>query len=264
MPLKRFPLKSSLFLLLLFVFSIELLAQSKKVFAPGERLKYQVHYGFIRGGEAVLSVRAANYEGKQVNHLYLNGKTIGLANTLYNVNDTYQSFTDTATNWPIKSIREIHENRYRHYSTQIFDHWSRSDSSICISSKTGKVVVVKGCQDILSSFYYLRTIMNGRKLKLDELLIVETYFTDEKFSLVVRFKGYEKIKTKFGMVECMRFMPVVITGRVFKSKDDMTIWFTNDKNFIPIRIKFDIFVGSVYCDLVEYTGLLHPFESLKK
>ncbi len=236
-------------------------AQHKKSFIPGEQLKYQIRYGFIHGGEAVLSVGEASHEGKALNHLYLNGKTIGLASSLYLVDDTYESFTDTETNWPYKSIRNIHENRYKHYSTQIFDHWSRSDSSICNSSKMKKViVVVKGCQDILSSFYYLRTLMVDRKLNLDERLIVDTYFTDEKFQLIVRFKGYEKVKTKFGTVECMKFMPEVLTGRVFKSKDDMTIWFSNDNNFIPIRIKFDIFVGAVYCDLIDYTGLLYPFK----
>ncbi len=54
---------------------------------------------------------------------------------------------------------------------------------------------------------------------------------------------------------CMKFMPVVITGRVFKTKDDMTIWFSNDANLVPIRVRFEIFVGSVYCDLIEYKGL---------
>jgi hypothetical protein len=53
----------------------------------------------------------------------------------------------------------------------------------------------------------------------------------------------------------MKFMPVVITGRVFKTKDDMTIWFSNDANLVPIRVRFEIFVGSVYCDLIEYKGL---------
>jgi len=252
----------SLLFILIFPFT-SLTAQQKKSFAPGERLKYEVHYGFIRGGEAILSIRESIYEGKSVNNLYLNGKTVGLASSLYLVDDTYQSFTDTETNWPYKSIRNIHENRYKHYSTQIFDHWSRKDSSICISSKAGKIVVVKGCQDILSSFYYLRTKMLDKKPSLDELFIVDTYFTDEKFKLIVRFKGYEKIKTKFGTVDCMKFMPVVITGRVFKSKDDMTIWFSNDNNFIPIKIKFDIFIGSVYCDLTEYSGLLYPFAPKK-
>ncbi len=233
-------------------------AQKKQAFKVGEMLKYQLHYGFIRGGEGILTIRESEYEGRIVNNLYLNAKTIGLASTLYLVDDTYQSFTDVETNWPYKSIRNIHENRYKHYSTQLFDHYSRPDSSICISSKTGKIVVVKGCQDILSSVYYLRSIMVDRKPQPNERFIVETYFTDEKFSLVVRFKGYEKIKTKFGTIECMKFMPEVITGRVFKSKDDMAVWFSNDNNFIPIRIKFDIFVGSVYCDLIDYKGLLYP------
>jgi hypothetical protein len=250
--------KSTLLATVLLICFSNLSAQQKKAFAPGERLKYQIHYGFIRGGEAVMAVVESEYEGKIVNNLYLNGKTVGIASSLYLVDDTYQSFTDTQTNWPLKSIRDIHENRYKHHSTQIFDHISRKDSSICNSSKTGKIVVVKGCQDILSSVYYLRSIMVDRKPMQNERFIIDTYFTDEKFSMVIRFKGYDKVDTKFGTIECMKFMPEVLTGRVFKSKDDMTIWFSNDNNFIPIKIKFDIFIGSVSCDLTDYKGLLYP------
>jgi len=263
MPLRSLIAKSLTISFILILFSVGMMAQQKKSFAPGEFLKYQIHYGFIRGGEAVLSVREGVYEGKTINQLYLNGITVGIASTLYDVNDTYQSFIDPQTGWPYKSIRDIHENRYKHYSTQVFDHWSRKDSSICNSSITGEVVVAKGCQDILSSVYYLRNILLSRKLKIDEMVIVDTYFTDEKFPLVVRFKGYEKIKTRFGEVECLKFMPMVITGRVFKSKDDMSIWFSNDNNYIPVRIKFDIYVGAVYCDLVEFRGLVHPFTPKK-
>lgn len=250
-------IKRSISAIILLVCFSNIYAQQKKSFKSGERLKYEIHYGFIRGGEAILSVRDAVMDGKTVNNLYLNGKTVGLASSLYLVNDTYQSFTDTQTNWPIKSIRDIHENRYKHYSTQAFDHSSRNDSSICNSSISGKVVVAKGCQDILSSVYYLRTLMLDKKPALNELFIVNTYFTDEKYPLVIRFKGYEKIRTEFGTIECMKFMPEVLTGRVFKSKDDMSIWFSNDNNFIPIRIKFDIYIGAVYCDIIEYSGLLY-------
>ncbi len=238
-------------------------AQHRKSFVAGERLKYKIYYGFINGGVAVLEVRKGEHKGRVAHHLYLNGKTQGIANTLYNVDDTYESFTDTATDWPYFSIRNIHENRYRHYSTQEWDHWSRSDSSIVVSSKTGRVVVVKGCQDILSSFYYFRHALLRNPPQKDKLTRVEVYFTDEKFPLILRYKGIEKVKTKFGVVECMKFMPVVQTGRVFQSKDDMTIWFSNDLNCIPIRVRFDIFVGAVYCDLVGYSGLCNPFRSLK-
>ena len=239
-------------------------AQVQKAFAHGEKLKYKIYYGFINAGEAVLEVRKGDYEGKEANHLYLNGRTTGLANTLYNVNDTYQSFTNPETDWPYYSIRDIHEGSYKHYSTQVFDHWSREDSSIVNSTITGEVVVVKGCQDILSSFYYLRNLVLKAPPQKDQLYVVDSYFTDEKYPLMVRFKGYETVKTKVGEIRCMKFMPVVLTGRVFKSKDDMTIWFSNDENFIPIRIRFEIFVGSVYCDLVSYSGLNNNFKSLKK
>jgi len=42
----------------------------------------------------------------------------------------------------------------------------------------------------------------------------------------------------------------------------MSIWFSKDKNFIPVRIRFDIYVGSVKVDLIEYKGIKHDFESL--
>lgn len=256
--------RAFLLLFVSFIFCSSALRAQQVAFKAGEKLKYEIYYGFISGGEAVLQVDSQTYKGKTALHLYLNGKTVGIANALYNVDDIYESFIDPETGWPLFSIRNIHENKYRHYSTQDWDHWSRKDSSIVVSSKTGKIVVSKGCQDILSSFYYLRRNMLGQEPELDKLYRIDTYFTDEKYPLIVRFKGRETIKTDIGKVRCLKFMPVVLTGRVFKSKDDMTIWFSDDNNFIPVRVKFEIFVGAVYCDLENYSNLANPFISLVK
>jgi hypothetical protein len=236
-------------------------ASAQKAFGPGEKLNYKIYYGLIHGGEAVLEVRKGDYKGKPANHIYMAGKTVGLANKFYYVEDIYESYTDPETDWPYFSIRNIHENRYRHYSTQVWDHWSRKDSSIVNSSKTGEVVVVKGCQDILSSFYYLRNILIKSDPVKDQLFIVDTYFTDEKFPLMVRFKGRETIKTSLGEFRCLKFMPVVEVGRVFKTQDDMTIWLSDDDNLVPVRVRFEIFVGAFYCDLYSFSGLKNPFSS---
>ena len=238
-------------------------AQQKKAFQVGEFLKYSISYGIIRGGEAVLEVREGKYDGKRVNHLYLQGRTVGLANKLYNVNDIYQSFTNPKNDLPYMAIRDINENRYTKYTVQTFDHYTRSDSTIVNSTDTGEVLAPKDANDILSAFYYLRNHLLWKPIKVGDTLAVETYFSDEVYTMRVRFLGYETIKTKAGRINCMKFAPIVITGRVFKSEDDMTVWFSNDKNFLPVRIKFDIFVGSVYCDLIEYKNLLHPFESFR-
>ncbi len=248
------------FLLLTPFFSI---AQQKMAFKTGEKLKYSVHYGIIRGGEAILEVREGKYDNKTVNHLYLQGRTVGLANKLYNVNDIYQSFTNLKTDLPYMSIRDINENRYSKYTVQTFDHLTRSDSTIVNSTDTGEVLAPPNSNDILSAFYYLRNRLLWKPIKVGDTLVVDTYFSDEVYSMKVRFIGYETIKTKLGKINCMKFLPVVITGRVFKNEDDMTVWFTNDKNFLPVRVKFDIFVGSVYCDLIDYKNLLHPFDSMR-
>lgn len=238
-------------------------AQQKLAYKQGEWLKYLIHYGPIRGGEAILEVKAGSYEGKPANHLVLSGKTIGMANMLYGVHDSYQSFTNAKTDLPYKAIRDIKEGGYKHYSEQVFDHWSRLDSTI-VHTKGATALAPKNSNDILSAFYFLRNQLMWKPIKVGDTLTIQTYFTDEIYTLKVRFLGYENIKLKIGTIRAMKFMPIVITGRVFKSQDDMAVWFSADRNFVPVRIKFDIVVGSVYCDLVDYKGLLFNFDALTK
>ena len=61
----------------------------------------------------------------------------------------------------------------------------------------------------------------------------------------------------------MKFLPVVQTGRVFKDDDDMKIWFSNDSNFIPVRIQLDMILGSAKADLIEYSGIMHELNIVK-
>jgi len=254
----------SFFFLFTLFNSNPLYSQQNKAFKAGEYLRYSIYYGLIRGGEATLEVKRNIYEGSPINHLYLNGKTVGVANVLYNVNDTYQSFTNINTDLPYKAIRDINEGRYSKYTVQTFDHWSREDSSIVNSTSTGEVVVPKNSHDILSAFYYLRNHLLSKPLNVGDTLVVETYFDDELYTLRVRYMGNETVKTKLGHIDCIKLIPVVLTGRVFKNPDDMIVWFSNDKNYAPIRIRFNLFVGAVYCDLMDHKGLLNPFDSLQK
>ena len=38
------------------------------------------------------------------------------------------------------------------------------------------------------------------------------------------------------------------------------MWITADKNRVPVRIKADLFVGSVRIDLESFSNLNNPFE----
>lgn len=234
-----------------------LIKNGKSSFKPGEELLYMFSYGFIHGGSASIKLYSTEYNQTPVYHAKLVAKTIGITDKIYRIEDTYESFFDTSSCLPLKSIRDIKEGNYRYYNEVYF---SQQDCTI-VSQKSGKYKVPAYIHDILSSLFYLRR-MNIDKFKKGEVINITTYFGDEVFPFPLRFRGKEIVETKIGNVECYRFDPVVEVGRVFESEDDMTFWITADRNQIPIKIRMKLIVGSVYCDLIEYKNIVQNFKVL--
>jgi hypothetical protein len=223
-------------------------SQNDIVFKAGEDLKYEMSYGWITGGVASLSLAETKYQGKDVYHVKAVGKTIGVAHTIYNVRDVYESYFDRETGKPYKSVMSLKEGDYRNYNEVYFNH----DEGTLLSDKSGKKEIGTDVFDIVSAFYHLRKNLND--LKVGDKVVIHTYFHDEPWDLVIRYKGTETIKTKLGKINCMKFKPLVIKG-TFENEDALDIWISNDKNRIPIRVKMKFFVGSFKTDLVKYSGL---------
>jgi len=226
---------------------------NSSTFESGENLKYLMYYGWFDGGHASLKLNNDTINGKDVLHVRMHAKTIGLTNRLYNVSDIYESYFDRQSTLPEKAIRDITEGKYKLYNEVVFNQ----EENYVLSQKSGKVEIPENCFDILSSFYHLRNLLQETELVPDT---VNSYFGDEVFPLILRYKGKETIDTKLGEVKCIKFMPVTEVGRMFKTEDDMEVWFSDDQNRLPVRVRFDLFVGSLKCDLIKFSGLKHPFE----
>lgn len=237
-----------------------------KCYTVGEKITYTIQYGFITGGTTLLELVSDTNKGKEVWHSKITAKTTGIADAIYKVLDIYESYIDPATELPVKSVRNIHEGRYRKYNVVDFDHKTRSDSAILTSDLTGKHIAPKGIHDILSCFYYFRnhTLPFGASLIPGELITIQTWFTDQLYPIRLRYIGIDEVKTKVGKIKCYKFNPVTETGRLFKTEEDVSFWFSADKNYLPVKIRFDIFVGSFSVEIVSYEGLLYPLEIKKK
>ena len=74
------------------------------------------------------------------------------------------------------------------------------------------------------------------------------------------FLGTENIKTKFGVIDCLKLKPYMDSGRVFRGNDGIKIWVSNDDNRIPIKVKADLRVGSITANLISFRGLANPFK----
>jgi hypothetical protein len=235
-------------------------------YKAGEKVNYTVHYGLITGGTATLELKSENLNGREVLHSKIMARTTGLADAVFKVIDIYEVYMDPRTELPVKSIRNIREGRYRKYNEVLFDHDTRADSAILTSDLTGIHITQKGIHDILSCFYYFRNhiLPIDSNLKKGKVTTITTWFTDELYPVRLKYITTEEIKTKAGKIRCYKFNPVTETGRLFKTEEDVSFWFSADKNFLPVKIRFDIFVGGFTVEMLNYEGLVYPLEIVKK
>jgi len=226
----------------------------EKPYKPGEKLTYTVKFGPIIGGTASLTLRQVFYNNKIVYHSRAEGKTVGIAEKLYSVKDVFESYFDTKSGLPQKLIRDVKEGSYKKHEEAFFDHTNGTVYSLRLDTT---IQVPPGILDMVSLLYYIRTL-DMSQVKPGDVLKTVTYFDDELFPFEIRYKGNEDVRTKFGKIKCLRFDPVVEPGRMFDSEDDMTIWLSADKNIIPIKVRFDLLVGSLRMELEEFSNLKYP------
>lgn len=253
-------MKKILAILTIFLITRSYSGAQETPYRSGEKISYDIHYGIITGGIATLELNKDTLDGKEVLHSYFLAKTTGLADVLYKVKDIYQSYINPSTELPIKAIRDISEGRYKRYNVVTYDHDTRKDSAILNSDLTGIHITQKGIHDILSCFYFFRKQYLARDypFKKGEMITIMTWFTDELYPIKLVYVGTEEVKTRAGKINCYKFNPVTEVGRLFKTEEDVSFWFSADKNYLPVKIRFDIFVGAFTVDMTEYEGLAYP------
>ena len=223
-------------------------------FIAGETITYQIKYGFIVGGITTLSLSDTLYKNKSAFHAVAIGETTGMAEKLYGVKDIYESWFDKETNLPYKQIRNIKEGHYKNYNVVTYNRLNNTVNS----NLSGVHEVPKKILDLSSTFYYIRRI-DFSKVNEGDVISVNMYFADEIFPFRLRYMGKETVRTKFGKISCIKISPIVEVGRMFKSPDDLTIWFTDDENRLPVMVKMDIrIVGAVFLKLIKYENILNP------
>jgi len=80
---------------------------------------------------------------------------------------------------------------------------------------------------------------------------------DDIFNLNYKFVGKEiKNIPGLGTFNTLKFVAKVVAGEVFKGKEELVIWVSDDRNKVPLLIESPIKVGRV-------TGRLSSFENLK-
>ena len=110
---------------------------------------------------------------------------------------------------------------------------------------------------MLSSFLYGRSLKSS-DLKKREPLFINMFLDEEIYNMEVLFLGEETINTEIGNIKCLKFSPKVQVGRVFKNEDDLTIWVSDDKNHLLIKVELEIWVGSIDAKITSAENIKFP------
>ncbi|MBP42610.1 MAG: ATP-dependent exonuclease [Aequorivita sp.] len=250
-----------LFVLLILFSNIFFLSAQERAYGDGEFFKFRVHYGFVTAGYATLKVKNTTIKGKEVFHVRGYGETVGVSKWFFKVEDDYQSYIDKEKDIPYRFIRKIDEGGYTKDIEIDFNH---STQKATVNDKKHNEITVfsfpKDTQDMISAFYYLRNQLETENIKAGDVVEMNMFFDKENYKFRLKFLGKEVLDTNFGRVRTLIFRPYVQSGRVFKEKESLTVWISDDNNKIPLLVKADLAVGSLKATLTEFKGLQHSFK----
>lgn len=232
---------------------------SNDSFSFGEEIQYRVHYGFITGGEAklIISKDVFMINNRPCYRIDAYGRTTGMVDAMFDVDDNWGSYIDTAAIIPQRSYRYIKEGKYRKNEIVTFNQKKNSALVGRLSKdakrleKTESFPVPENIQDIVSGYYFLRT-MDFSGLSKGEEINVKGFFDDEIYDMNLVYLGKEELDTKVGTFNAIKLSPRMPDNKLFDGEDAVEIWLSDDEKKIPLKIKADMFVGAVEIDIKKY------------
>jgi hypothetical protein len=229
-------------------------------FKAGEKVSLTVYYAvagvYVNAGIATFTNTLETLNNKPVYHIVGEGRTNSSYDWIYKVRDRYETYVDTTTMQPLKFIRNVNEAGYKKYQNITFNKTANT-----AVTNDGVFKVPSCVQDVVSAVFYARNV-DFENLQPNDKIAFSMFLDNEVFEMYIRFLGRETIKTKYGKFRAIKFKPLLIKGTIFEGGENMTVWVTDDKNRVPVRIESPISVGKVKIDLMSYENLRYPLSSL--
>ena len=224
-------------------------------FQPGEKLTFDVTWGGIPVGKAVLEVYPqATINGKTAHHFVLTAKTIGFVDVFFKVRNRIDAYADPDMNHSVFFKNEL-TGKHSKSVTIDFD-WDNARIQRWDSTEDWEALdALPGSFDPLSVFYFTRT--QDLKEKAD----YERPVTDGKKNVIGRLKIVRRETIEVGGKEYDTYLMEPETrhiGGVFKDSKNpkIQLWITADKRRILVKARSEVVVGSFVGELISSEGAI--------
>lgn len=232
--------------------SISLPENAAKVpWSLGERLTYDVRFGFIKAGTAEMTLRGIELvRGRPVWHgrFTVRGGYLALR-----VDDVLETWMDAVTLSSLRfeqDFKEIGRERRRLY--EIFPERQ-------VYQQAGKPErpSVADPLDDGSFLYFIRTV----PLEVGQTYEFNRYFIPDRNPVRIRVLRQERVQVPAGTFDCIVLQPIIKTKGIFSENGQAEIWLTADDRRIMVQMKSKLPFGSLNLYLRSASVPLAPERS---
>ncbi len=225
-------------------------ASRQSAFSTGERLVFDVGYGFITAGEAIMSIpQYDTVAGNQCFKVMFQVNSTPTFSWFYEVRDRYETYLDVEGIFPWRFEQHVKEGKYRRDFSAQFDQVNH-----LAKTSEGEFPIPSYVHDIVSAFYFARTL-DFSKMRIGEKIHFQNFYKDSTYKLDVKFLGRQRIEVSAGTFNCLIVEPLAQEGGLFKSEGRALLWLSDDERKIPVKVSTKVTIGSIEAELREYSGI---------
>ena len=218
-----------------------------------ESLQYGIYYSFVKAGTAYIKTRGlTNINGKLAYLIQTTAFSASVIDSVFKVRDVNYSWLDAKTFHSLGYSQSVREGNYIRDEWVAFDPENHRYYGEIKKKKEPRIIAGQldmEVLDMLSSLYYVRL----HPLQVGKDIVFDIINREKQYPLVVKVLGKETVKTEAGKFNCWIVEPQFRGEGIFVAKGkSLKVWITDDKYRMPVKMAVEVFIGSVYAELLAY------------
>lgn len=243
---------------IIFVFLLDNIT-AQNYFLPGEKIEYNINFGFLKVGEALVktdTVYKVSNQKKTI-RVTMTGNTVGAIGFFSHIENKYYSDMDSITHYPLKFERKQHENNFKLFEINDFEQENNNVNVTRLNYNTSvyniKNITTSGfVHDMISGYFDLRN-KDISLLKKNDTISLKLFFEEKNYDVKFKYLERDKIKTKIGKFKSFVFSLILPENSILSKREDpVKIWISDDKRRIPLNISMFTKYGKFEIDIKKY------------
>ncbi len=220
----------------------------QQAFGSGERLEYELSWGGIKAGTAVLEVPERLWVGdRAVYKLVSTARSNRFVSLFHKVDDRIESLMDAEGMYSHRiTVRQREGNRKR--DKEMWFDQENHTVRVIKEGRNEQFSIPPRVQDALTVLYYFRSVPN---VPIGGSVFVDVHEDGKNWQLEIRVEGRERLETPVGTYDTIKTKAAVRYEGIFLDRGDMNIWFTDDARRVPLLMRSKIKIGHISAVLVK-------------